>query len=96
MSFIRAVPREIAPHLGTDFDQVAAPMAVTYGVTVHDFTFVPRHYQADPRKGLGVLELYVCKTCGFVEWYCADPEHIPIGPQHMTEEIDFTSNTPYR
>lgn len=44
----------------------------------------------------GSLETYVCKGCGFVEWYCQDPESVPIGPEYMTELVDYDSGTPYR
>jgi hypothetical protein len=96
-AFIRAVPREIAPMLGNEYHQEVAPMAVTYGATDHgatDHGF--RRHQADPQKGYGMLEMYVCKGCALVEWYCADPERIPIGPGYMTEEIDLTTSSPYR
>lgn len=52
----------------------------------------------DVGLGLGLLELYICKQCGLVEWFCIDPEHIPIEASYMTEEIDYeaTSTGPYR
>ena len=51
----------------------------------------------DPRAGgLGLLELYVCTRCGFVEWYCHDVERIPADPALMTELLDYESETPYR
>ena len=43
--------------------------------------------------GLGVFECYICKRCGFVDWYCQDPEHIPIGKQYMTEEVDAAASS---
>ncbi len=36
----------------------------------------------------GWLEAYVCRACGFVEWYCCDPDKLPIGPEYMTELVD--------
>ena len=47
---------------------------------------------------MGLLETYICKKCGFVEWYCIDTHNIPIGPHTMTEEIDYAArgDTPYR
>lgn len=52
---------------------------------------------ASPREGFGVFEAYICKRCGFVDWYCQDPERIPIGKQYMTEELDADASTePYR
>jgi hypothetical protein len=92
MKFIRAIPRE----LGMKIDEVAAPMAVTYQHEVEKGWMVDAPMPIDPRKSLGQLEMYICRKCGFVEWYCADPEQIPIGPAYMTEAIDDGSPTPYR
>jgi len=44
----------------------------------------------------GRLEAYICRQCGFVEWYCDDPTAIPIGPAYMTELVDNGPGTPYR
>lgn len=46
--------------------------------------------------GAGMFEIYVCKQCGFAEWYCHAPEEIPIGPEYMTEEVDVGGEGPYR
>lgn len=47
---------------------------------------------------MGLLEAYICRTCGAVEWYCVDVEKIPIHPHLMTEEIDYDADRagPYR
>jgi hypothetical protein len=42
----------------------------------------------DLREPVGIFETYVCRTCGFTEWYAHDPEAIPIGPEYGTELID--------
>jgi hypothetical protein len=46
--------------------------------------------------GLGLLELFVCRGCGLVEWYCNDPENLPIGPMYATELVDVRPASPYR
>jgi hypothetical protein len=80
--FVRAVPRELVAERYVDPNyQQAVPMAVTW----------PPHPTAqgvDERNGQGMFEVYVCRTCGFVEWYCRDAASIPIGPEHATEEFD--------
>ncbi len=43
-----------------------------------------------------MLEIFICRTCSLVEWYCLDVERIPIGPQCMTEIVSLESATPYR
>jgi hypothetical protein len=87
---IRALPREL-----TQLQSGAAatgPMFATYEIQ----TTAGGTYPIHARSGFGVLEIYVCKRCGFVEWYCNDPESIPIGPAYMTEEIDLGGEGPYR
>jgi|HubBroStandDraft_6_1064221.scaffolds.fasta_scaffold1655567_1 hypothetical protein len=46
--------------------------------------------------GLGIVETYVCTRCGFIEWYCQDPEAMPIGDEHNTQLVDYTPDDPYR
>jgi len=52
--------------------------------------------ELNARTGKGVLEMYICRACGFVEWYCQDPTELPIGPHYMTQIVDYTSREPYR
>ena len=85
LSFIRAIPREVA--------QVTSPMAVTIGAQedgMWGFTIA-----SDPRRAFGLLEMYVCRACGYIEWYCSDPQNVPIGPQFMTELAEHDGG-PYR
>jgi len=42
----------------------------------------------NPRYGKGELVVYVCRSCGFVEWYALDPESIPIGNDYRTEVVE--------
>lgn len=102
---IRVIPRELSvtPSRSGTIPAVAiyAPMAATYPVktTVVTSIFENSEFIAPPTPldGLGVFECYICKRCGFVDWYCQDPEHIPIGKQYMTEEVDAGASTePYR
>ena len=58
--------------------------------------FATYNFPIEPHRGFGVFEAYICKKCGFVEWYCHAPEEIPIGPEYMTEEIDLDASGPYR
>ena len=88
---VRVIPRELAS------DPVTAgasygPMFAAYELRTRDGEVAPFH----PRAGFGVLEAYICKGCGYVEWYCQDPNEIPIGPEYMTEEIETDGSTPFR
>ena len=86
---VRAIPRE----LGTAGEvESNGPMFATYVVARHRYGPDPIH----PRSGFGILEMYICRKCGFVEWYCQRPEEIPIGPEYLTEEIDADGDAPYR
>jgi len=85
------MPREVTKR--------AAPMTVTFmyrAPTERMLTSLTT--PIDVGLGLGLLEVYVCKQCGLVEWFCIDPEHIAIGPSYMTEELDYeaTRSGPYR
>ena len=95
MQFIRAVPRELA--VGKYNAPVSSPMAVTYDYQYVEGAFTRSAAPVDTRKAYGYLEQYICRKCGFVEWYCNDPDRIPIGPGFMTEAIDYAAGeTPYR
>ena len=61
-----------------DGSQEVGPMSVTAE---------PRWVMSgrNPSYGKGELVLYVCRTCGFAEWYAEDPQSIPIGEEYKTE-----------
>jgi hypothetical protein len=86
MQFIRSVPHTPSPRL----EKYAGAVAMAVAQELRDTT------EFDGRAGLwgtlvghGGLELYACRRCGFVEWYCAALENVPIGPAYMTEAIDY-------
>jgi hypothetical protein len=95
MKFIRVVPRELTPSVG-DAHTIAMPMGLVYQYEVRRTFDDAQPLPIDARKALGMLEVYVCRTCGFVEWYCSDPDRIPVGPVYMTEDIDYDGDSPYR
>ncbi len=41
----------------------------------------------NPNHGHGPLYLYVCRKCGFSQWYATTPESIPISEGHRTRLI---------
>src|SRR5689334_15739279 len=98
--FVRAVPRELTVEPQKDWNHGRhAPMFATYEVKVRRRLLSPGKVpsELDARRGLGMLEIYICRGCGFVEWYCHDPSEIALGPQYMTEEIDVGGGVgPYR
>ena len=81
---IEAVAREFA------HDSSDATMAVTYderwmmaGVNV--------------KHGHGTLMIYVCRGCGYAQWFARDPMSIPIGDSHGTRLIKVpNSEGPFR
>jgi hypothetical protein len=94
--FIRVMPREFSAEgrdrvlsHSTDVVPLAAPMGLTYDVDKKVET--PQLHQQR-----GIVETYVCKKCGFMEWYCQDPEDMPIGPEYMTDVVDVAGKTAYR
>ena len=91
---IRAFARE--------FITIHAPSAMPMTVTA-DPVPPPRRrgrgdspHHVDPEVGHGVLEMYVCRRCGFTEWYCRDPQNIPIGVEYGTELLEPEAASPYR
>jgi hypothetical protein len=108
--FIRVFPRERfvldASHnrwLGGDFGALGvtyAPMAATYDVSIVRLQVgvmigAPEVRGLDLTRPRGLIARYICSGCGFVELFCEDPESIPIGPEYMSDIVDY-SPKPYR
>ena len=74
--------------------QVTTPMAVTIGA--QEAGWLGFGVTADTKRAFGLLEMYVCRGCGYTEWYCSDPTNVPIGPQFMTELVELKTAGPYR
>jgi len=65
------------------------PMALTFArETKSSFWEGKTANTPDRGRPLGILDAYVCRGCGFVEWYAREPDRIPIGPEHGTELVD--------
>jgi hypothetical protein len=98
MKFIRAIPREYAAD-GIGSSTLIAPMALTAHPRVSKRGWLGGKEVSQPdlrRQSCGSLAIYACVGCGFLEWYCQDLESIPIGPEYMTDTIDYGGRTPYR
>lgn len=84
---VRVVPRELTA-VGSDYvNAVAGPMMVTYAVQSQRRLVFAGHEVEAPavNLGYGVMEAWICESCGFVEWYCQKPKDIPIGPAFNSE-----------
>lgn len=94
--FVHARPREV----GLDprwLYQHATQMRVTFVPQLRPGVFEVGAAPIHPLEGIGILEQYICARCGAVDWYCVDPQHIPIHAWYMTEDIDYEpSGSPYR
>lgn len=100
--FVRAIPRTTNIR-STAFTRAVSEKPVTEAVT---YTINTRGTQVgvawipDVRLDLaaphGVIARYICTGCGFVEKYCDDPEQILIGPEHMTDIVEYDEGGPYR
>jgi hypothetical protein len=97
---VRVIPRDHTVRVtSTNYMKgVVLPMRLTIMPTTTRGLLSSHEYadSPEPSSGRGMLEAYVCRGCGFVEWYCSDPENIPIGPEFMTEELDAGDGGPYR
>jgi hypothetical protein len=99
MRFTRVIPREYSAWGVERVHEQAAPMTLTMEPVLLERLFGGRRLgYTDMWKGLGYLETYVCSGCGFVEWYCVDPESIPVGPEYMADIVDYGApdGKPYR
>jgi hypothetical protein len=81
---------EIIQAAAADYPEGAwkpTPLAVTYD-----------RAQRDPvTAALGAYNVFVCRSCGFTQWFASRPENIPIGEQHFTRLIRGPkSEGPYR
>ena len=99
LKFVRVIPREytVAEHSANNRPEVA-PMTLTQKPRIEVPLFRKGMSVDAPAiaRGEGMLETYTCLSCGFVEWYVEDPSEIPIGPEYMSELIDYTPDAPYR
>jgi len=71
----------------SDFEK---PMCVTYDPR---WMFEGRN----PTHGYGPLRIYVCRSCGFAQWFAGAPEKIPVGDDYRTRIINGPgTDGPYR
>jgi hypothetical protein len=98
MTFIRVVPREYTARKNSDGSAtpIGVAMTATQSPQISESLFRNRIPSADARAGHGAMEMYICQGCGFIEWYCREPNAIPIGIVYMTELLDYAGPTSYR
>lgn len=96
---VRSLARELTSSPGDSGQREAMPMTVTMEPIATRTFFRDRPNSVRPgefERGLGILDMYVCRKCGLTEWYCRDPESIPIGDEYGTEVVSTEGETPYR
>ena len=96
LRFIRVIPREYSAY---GHVALASPMYLTRDTDAKDRAlFQGKSVATTPSlaDGRGLLEAYVCASCGRIEWYCHDPEAIPIGAEFMSDVVDYEHGEPYR
>ncbi|MEJ7728947.1 MAG: hypothetical protein WKG00_07020 [Polyangiaceae bacterium] len=52
--------------------------------------------QPDPAQRFGQLMLYVCRACGYAQWFAYRPEDIPIGDEYHTRLVQGPPKGVYR
>jgi hypothetical protein len=95
---VRALAREFTTSPGEYGVRESRPMAVT-AEPVPEHTFFagrPKGVHVEVDQYRGILEMYICRKCGFTEWYCRDPRSIPIGAEYGTEKLGGDPTGPYR
>lgn len=85
---IRVIPREITA--GGDsarVRQLAAPMLATFAIQKTKRVVFSGNAVGAPtvEAGWGLMEMVICRGCGFTEWYCHGADEIPIGPAFNSE-----------
>jgi hypothetical protein len=75
---IRCKPVDFAPPTLTDSKGVV-PLAATH---VSRFFGGP-----NPRRPVGVFHAFVCRACGYSQWFAGTPKEIPIGSEWDTDLI---------
>jgi hypothetical protein len=79
---------EVIAASASDFvgDAAVRPMAVTHEIG----WFGVKH--------IGVFDTYVCRRCGFTQWFARDPDQIPVGGDSPTRLVvgTRTDSGPYR
>jgi hypothetical protein len=101
LTFVRVEMRERTAIVGGKSNaEHTVPMAVTWAqgqeyAGVFTMKTIPSA-TADTSAPFGRLYTFVCRTCGFVEWYAANPAEIPIGAAHGTTLVEASSDRPYR
>lgn len=96
-SFVRVVPREFSST--TERGDYAVPMYAVHGPRTRKNVFGSGSttYAPDPRGGgLGLLEMFICRGCQAVEWYCHGAAELPIHPAYNTELVEYPADGAYR
>lgn len=98
LRFVRVLPREFSATGGDYVRSHVAPMTATVVPETTERMIFSGRNVFDPtlKTGKGMLEMYICTGCGLVEWHCLDPQSIPIGPEYMTEVVDYAPDSAYR
>ena len=72
------------------------PLSATFGVAESQAWFSDKTSRtASTHQPIGLFEAFICRACGFTEWYCHEPDKIPIGLEYGTALVDV-SKPPYR
>jgi hypothetical protein len=82
---------EVLPVVEAATYELAITPATGFGASIH-----PDVRGLDRSKPRGTLARYICTRCGFADVYCDDLESIPIGPEYMTDVVDYGGDGPHR
>ena len=77
----------------------AAPVEWASGFATHvlSVTHETGRLGVNPTKPLGIMNIWVCRRCGFVQWFAFEPQKIPIGEEHSTRLVRGSeAEGPYR
>lgn len=98
LQFLRVVPRETSSTGGEYGSEYTAPQFLTYPPRGAVGIFTSYAKPLDIKAGYGLVELFVCRKCGFIEHYCPTVNDVPVHKHLNTEVVDYeaTKGGPFR
>jgi hypothetical protein len=51
-------------------------------------TFEKSAFLTNSVRKIAPLTMYVCRSCGFVQWFADDPRSVPIDEEHHTRLVE--------
>jgi hypothetical protein len=71
---------------------IEAPARDSYGKSAEFWKPASVAFEAEgilgAQKRIAPITMYVCRKCGFVQWFASDPKTIPVDEDHSTRIVE--------